>query len=113
MHKLNVQEKYYNLLKSGQKTIELRLYDDKRKAIKVGDTIEFTNNSDSSDNFVAKVINLHQAKDFASLCEKIDCRQAGMSTNEELIKVLEEFYSLERQKELGVIGIEVKKISNV
>lgn len=112
MHKLNVREKYYNLIKSGQKTIELRLYDDKRKAIKIGDVIEFTNNSDSNDNFEAKVINLHQAKDFAALCEKIDCHKAGMNSNEELVKVLKEFYPIERQKELGVVGIEVKKISN-
>lgn len=110
MHSLNVQEKYYNLLKAGQKTIELRLYDKKRQAIKVGDTIEFTNLSDSLNKFQAKVIQLHQAKDFAALCEKIDCHKAGMNTNGELIKVLEEFYSLERQKEFGVVGIEVKKI---
>ena len=41
MHKLNVKEKYYNMLKSGTKTIELRLFDEKRRKIKVGDTIEF------------------------------------------------------------------------
>lgn len=110
MHKLNVQEKYYNLLKSGVKTIELRLFDEKRRAIKIGDIIEFTNLSDSTDTFHAKVINLHKAGDFVSLCEKIDCRKAGMNTNDELIKVLEEFYAAERQKELGVVGIEVKKI---
>lgn len=112
MHTLNVQEKYYNLLKSGQKTIELRLYDEKRKAIKAGDIIEFTNVSDSADKFQAEVIALHRAENFAALCQKIDCRKAGMSSNEELIKVLEVFYPLARQKEYSVVGIEVKKISN-
>lgn len=110
MIKLNVQEKYYTLLKSGQKTIELRLFDEKRKAIKIGDYIEFSNNSDSNDCFTAQVVNLHRAANFALLFEKLDCHKAGFSSKEELIAVMKEFYSLERQKEFGVIGIEIKLI---
>ena len=110
MHKLNVKEKYYNMLKLGTKTIELRLFDDKRKSIKVGDSIEFSNNSDANDKFTAIVINLHKASNFMELCKNINCRDAGFTTNEELVKVLEEFYSLDRQKEFGVVGIEIQKI---
>ena len=33
MHKLNVKEKYYNMLKLGTKTIELRLFDEKRRDV--------------------------------------------------------------------------------
>ena len=110
MHKLNVKEKYYNMLKSGTKTIELRLFDDKRKNIKIGDYIEFSNNSDADDKFTAQVINLHRADNFAELCKNINCRNAGFASNGELLKVLEEFYSLDRQNELGVVGIEIQKI---
>lgn len=110
MHKLNVKEKYYNLLKSGSKTIELRLFDDKRKNIKIGDRIEFSNTSDANDKFISEVINLHSAEDFTKLCQKIDCKKAGFSSNAELITALEEFYSQSKQKEFGVIGIEIKRI---
>jgi len=97
------------MLKSGIKTIELRLFDEKRRKIKVGDTIEFSNNSDTDDKFTAQVINLHRASNFAELCKNINCRNAGFTSNEELIKVLEEFYSTDRQKEFGVVGIEIHK----
>ena len=110
MHKLNVKEKYYNMLKQGTKVIELRLFDDKRKKINIGDVIEFSNNSNIEDTFLAQVVKLHRADNFEVLCHKIDCHNAGFDTNQELMKVLEEFYSLERQKELGVVGIEIKKI---
>lgn len=110
MHRLNVQEKYYNLLKSGRKTIELRLFDNKRKDIKIGDYIEFSNNSDANDKFTSQVINLHRADSFAELCQNIDCRKAGFSNDNELTDILEEFYSQERQKEFGVVGIEIKLI---
>ena len=109
MHKLNVKEKYYNMLKSGTKTIKLRLYDDKRKNIKIGNSIEFLNNSDADDKFTAQVINLHRASNFAELCKKIDCHDAGFATNNELLKVLKEFFSLNRQNELGIVGIEIQK----
>lgn len=34
MHYMKLNDKYYNLIKNGNKTIELRLYDDKRKLLK-------------------------------------------------------------------------------
>ena len=42
MHTMKVQTKYYNLLKAGIKTVELRLWDEKRQLIKVGDEIIFS-----------------------------------------------------------------------
>ncbi len=110
MWTLNVKEKYYNMLKQGTKTIELRLFDDKRKNIKVADIIKFSNISNAEDNFLAQVVKLHRADNFEKLCNKINCHNAGFETNQELMKALEEFYSPERQKEFGVVGIEIKKI---
>ncbi len=34
-HKMNLQTKYYNFIKNGTKRIELRLFDEKRKEIKI------------------------------------------------------------------------------
>ena len=110
MHKISVMEKYYNMLKQGTKIIELRLFDNKRRSIKTGDVIEFSNESDINDIFRAQVVKLHLADDFAALCSEIDCKKAGFNTNQDLLKVLGEFYSLERQKKWGVVGIEIKKI---
>ena len=110
MHMLNVKQKYYDMLKSGRKTIELRLYDDKRKLIKVGDRIEFRCADDKTDAFLAEVVDLHRAEDFVCLCQKIECQKAGFSSDEELIKVLKEFYDNKRQKEFGVVGIEIKRV---
>ena len=105
---MRVQEKYFNLLKSGRKTIELRLFDEKRQKIKIGDVIEFSNASNAKDTFFAQVIDLHKAPDFKSLCSKISIQQAGFLSQDELLKTLEEFYPPQRQKEFGVIGIEIQ-----
>lgn len=107
---MSVKEKYYNRLKSGQKIIELRLFDDKRKSIKIDDIIKFCNASDEDDTFQAKVIDLHKAVNFEKLCNIIEPSKAGFESKEDLLKILEEFYPIEKQNEIGVIGIEVAKI---
>ena len=107
MHHMTVQEKYYRLLKTGKKTIELRLFDQKRKKIKPGDAILFTNASDLTECFQATVVQLHHASCFTELCQKITPAQAGFSSVTELTEVLEQFYPLSSQNQFGVVGIEI------
>lgn len=45
-HSLRLQEKYFNFIKSGTKRIELRFFDEKRRAIQVGDEIVFSKNNE-------------------------------------------------------------------
>ena len=111
MHSMKVQTKYYHLLKSGIKTVELRLMDEKRQQIKAGDSITFSDLSNPQDTFMAEVIALHYAPSFDKLCDIIQPRQAGFSTKQELIDCLQEFYTPENQQKYGVVGIEVKRLT--
>ena len=45
-HEMNLQPKYFDFIKDGTKRIELRLYDEKRQLIRLGDIIEFTKSDD-------------------------------------------------------------------
>ena len=110
MHNMKVQTKYYRLLKSGIKTVELRLMDEKRRLIKVGDQITFSDLSNPADTFTAQVLALHRADSFDALCDIISPAQAGFTTKEELINCLKEFYTPEAQTQYGVVGIEIKRI---
>ena len=47
LHTMNLSEPWFSLVRDGAKTIEGRIYDDKRRTIQIGDTITFTNNGDS------------------------------------------------------------------
>lgn len=87
--------------------IEFRLWNAKRQKIKAGDIIEFSNSSNLSEKFRITVTKLHLAQDFTALCSQIDCRTAGFSFPVELAAVLADFYPLKRQKEYGVVGIEI------
>lgn len=105
---MRLQKKYFELIKNGKKTIELRLFDDKRRLLKIGDEIEFSCVDNPQNKIFAKIIHLYQAVDFASLCQKINCFQAGFASKEELIQTLETIYPLSQQQKYGVIGIELE-----
>lgn len=107
---MSVQTKYYNLLKIGSKTIELRLFDDKRKKINVGDHIKFFDSSNKDDAFEAVVVNLHKSDTFENLFKVIDVKDAGGETPEAMTSIMEEFYPLSKQIKLSVVGIEVKRL---
>lgn len=48
LHTMNLAPAPMQMMRSGQKTIELRLYDEKRQRISIGDTIEFANTENIS-----------------------------------------------------------------
>ena len=41
LHEMKLQNGPFNSIKNGKKTIELRLYDEKRQKVKIRDKIEF------------------------------------------------------------------------
>ena len=46
MTEMKLQDKYYEYILNGTKRIEIRLNDEKRQGIKIGDKIRFINESD-------------------------------------------------------------------
>lgn len=107
-HSMNLQPRYFDFIKDGTKRIELRLFDEKRQKIALGDIIEF--NKSETEKFEAKVIGLLRYDSFESLFKDFDVSilaDASM-TKDELLGILEEFYTPEKQKEYGVIGIRIE-----
>ena len=107
---MNLQPKYFDFIKDGTNRIELRLYDEKRQSIQLGDIIEFAKSDD--EKFKAEVVGLLRYNSFADLFEDFDISILADSsmTKQELLEVLGEFYTEEKQAEFGVIGIRIKLI---
>ncbi len=66
-HYMRLDRAPFDMIKSGRKTIELRLYDEKRQKLNTGDIIIFTCTDDETDVIRTKVINLHKFRDFEEL----------------------------------------------
>lgn len=105
-HNLQLATVPFEAIQSGTKTIESRLYDEKRQLINLGDTIVFTNRENESQTLSATVIGLHRYGTFHDLFSHNDPAKFGGPSVEWLENQINEFYSVEAQKENGVIGIE-------
>ena len=94
----------------GTKRIELRLYDEKRQKINIGDTIIFRKEPELTEMIEAKVIGLLRYASFADLFKdfNIDILADKSMTKQELLSTLNKFYTLEKQRQYGIIGIRIK-----
>ncbi len=110
LHKMKLNESPFERIKSGEKTIEFRLFDEKRQQIKIGDKIEFSKLPELQEKLIVDVIDLYRDDTFENLFRKL-------YSNEEEIKKktesLHKYYSYEKEKEYGVLGIKIDLISNV
>ena len=110
MHELRLHNNPFELIKSGIKTIEMRLYDEKRKLIKEGDIIRFTNRV-TGEIIDTKVIKLHLFNDFNELYNAFDCVSLGYKeTKEANPQDMEQYDSKEEQCKYGVVAIEIELI---
>ncbi len=99
----------YAMIRSGQKTIELRLFDEKRQQIKTGDKIVFTNNA-NGETLNTTVVKLHRSDSFKELYKSLPLLKCGYTT-EDVDNAhpsdMEQYYSVEEQNKYGVVGIEL------
>ena len=110
IHEMKLQPKYFGYIKNGTKRIELRLYDEKRKQIQLGDKIRFLKEPELVENIEVDVVGLLRYKSFKDLFNDFDISilADNSMTKEDLLKILQEFYTVEKQEEYGVLGIRVK-----
>lgn len=110
IHIMKLQPKYYDYILNGTKRIELRLNDEKRKSIKIGDTITFKKEPDLNESFNVEVTGLLNYSSFEELFNDFDISILADSsmTKAELLEVLSEFYTKDLQEKYGVLGIKFK-----
>ena len=113
-HELKLQPRYYEYILNGSKDIEIRLYDEKRQKINIGDIIIFKKEPELNESFKVKVVGLLRYENFDSLFNDFTIDRLADKSMEksELLEELEKFYTKEKQKEYGVLGIRIEKQEN-
>ena len=105
LHKMKLNESPFERIKNGTKTIEFRLYDEKRQQVKIGDKIEFSKLPDLQEKLIVDVIDLYREDTFENLFRKL------YSDEEEIIQKTETMhtiYSPEKEQQYGILGIKIK-----
>lgn len=109
-HIMNLNPSPFEMIRSGKKTIELRLNDEKRRLINRNDEIEFINTENVNQTLICKIVNTYCFDSFEKLYKELPLLKCGYTeTNIDSAKPcdMDAYYSKEKQNEYGVIGIEV------
>jgi len=106
-HTFKLNSEYFDKIKSGEKIYEIRLNDDKRKMVKVNDTIIFQREPKFDDTIEKQVEDLLYFSTFEKLADALPINEIGFTSKEELIRVLRGFYKNADDEE-DVLAIKLK-----
>lgn len=104
LYKMKLQESPFERIKNGTKTVEFRLYDEKRSKIKIGDQIEFSKLPDLKESILVDVLDLYREDSFEKLFRKLITDEQEIQRK---VDSMYKFYSKEEEKKYGVLGIKI------
>ncbi len=108
-HEMKLERAPFELIKSGYKSIEVRLYDKKRQKIKVGDRIKFIEKS-SAETIRATVTEIKVFDNFSDLYRFYDKKLLGYLPEEEASSEdMNKYYTAEEQKKYKAVAIGLKR----
>lgn len=109
-HEMKLQSIYFDKIKIGQKIYEIRLNDEKRRIIDVGDVIIFKREPEQVESLDTVVEDLIYFDSFKEMIDTLPLTKVGFEkeTKKEVEDIYHSFYSVENEKKYGVVAIKVK-----
>ncbi len=107
-HEMKLLEHPFNEIKAGRKKVEMRLFDEKRQKIRVGDRIRFTSES-SGEVLTVTVVGLHRFESFLSLANAFQPKDLGFRNDSpaKIAGIMTGIYSPEETEKYGTLAIRV------
>lgn len=106
---MKLNSKYFEYIKNGTKRTEIRLNDEKRKGIKIGDEIIFQKEPELKEEIRTQIVNVTVKRTFKDLIKNLDVSEYSdrSETEENFLKDLYSFYTKEQEEKYGVVGIQI------
>ena len=103
-HQMKLQQSPFEKIKEGTKTIEIRLNDEKRQLLKIGDEIEFVSLQNPEQIIVTEVIEIITFSNFKELFSQLPPNEYGGGVSSDMYK----YYTQEDESRFGVLGIKLR-----
>lgn len=104
---MKLQASPFEKIKNGTKTIEIRLNDEKRQLLKVGDEIEFALMADPNQTVKTEVIGLEKFPTFKEMFGAYPAEEYGSQSQDEW-GLMYKYYPPEEEAKYGVLAIRVR-----
>lgn len=106
---MHLQPSPFEKIKNGTKVIEIRLNDEKRKRLTIGDTVVFIHAHNENHTINSEVVALHYFNTFQDLYGAFDPIAFGGVGNDDPAE-MNQYYPRDEELEYGVVGIEIRVI---
>ena len=112
-HGMRLLKVHFEKIASGEKTVEMRLMDEKRQNIRAGDLIIFTCEEEPLRQVTVEVVSIRAFADFASLAECCGVRAVGFDGADAntVGSYMKGIYGEEALQRYGAAAIEVRLLS--
>lgn len=108
VHKMNLYPDAFELIENGSKKVEMRLNDEKRQKLTIGDLVIFTNTK-TKEEIIVEVIDLKTFKSFNELYSSYEKTVIGYKKDEVANpNDMLDYYSQEQIDKYGALAIEIK-----
>lgn len=107
----HLDSEIFELFKNGKKDIEVRVNDEKRRTIKIGDKLILLKRPDEIEKIETDIIELKYFNNFVELVNYYPMERLYFEnyTKDQFLNDLSKFYTEEEQIKYGVVAIIVKK----
>ena len=108
---MKLYESPFDRIKLGKKIIEIRLFDEKRKGVNLGDIITFSKLPDLNERLSVEVIGLLRYKSFQDLVNDFPMNAFGYPEDYDkkaFVRECYEVYTPEEERKFGVLGVRIK-----
>ncbi len=111
---MTIDSNFFDMIKYGGKKVEVRVNDEKRRLIKVGDVLYFNKRSARPDVLKVRVTSLTYKDSFLELYSCYNPAELGFKDVDLLgfLSSMANYYPPEREKTYGVVGIGVEVIED-
>ncbi len=110
LHVMKLEKKWFDYIVSGRKNIEGRLYDEKRRRVRIGDCVLFKSTNDRVNRLLYTIVKgLRRYNSFREMLisEGIERVLPGVHNINEGVNIYYKYYSPVEEQKYGVLAIEV------
>ncbi len=113
-HKMKLKPAPFRAVASGEKVYELRLLDEKRQKVKVGDEILFAHTEQAGVTLLCRVLKVLPYPDFATLYASLPLTACGYTEEEAKTASPDDmtlYYPKEMQAKYGVVAFHISLVA--
>ena len=111
-HSMSLMRKYFERMRDGKKTVEIRLFDEKRKSFSIGDKIVFSCADAQDQRLVRRIVGMHAYDSLEQLARDFSCEELGLSLSEieDIGGIMAKIYSAADIDRHGFLAVRLSNI---